>query len=341
MLTYQHAFTTFTHLKSPHQKSKPMKICGFSMVKNATKLYYPMKEAIASILPIVDEFVVALGDCDEDDQTRDEILSLQSPKVRIIDTVWDLDAYPNGMENAHQTDIAKDACSGDWLFYLQADEVVHEKYLPTIRNACQKYLDDYQVEGILFKYKHFWGDYHHYHQSHNWYPNEIRIIRNDPDIHSWKSAQSFRRIPNFDGKSYRQKENTFKLKVAAIDAYIYHYGWVRPPYLMRKKNKALDTIHKGEKKASEIYESQTPEFDYGPLGKIAEYKESHPAVMKDFIKRFDWADKLNYGKKYAPNTPIHKHDQPKYRLLSFIENQILGGRQIGGTRNYQIARNDR
>src|ERR1700727_3107375 len=100
-----------------------MTISGFTMVRNATKLYYPIKQAITSILPIVDEFVVALGEGDPDDKTLDEIRSINSDKIRIIHTVWDLDKYPRGMEHAHQTDIAKAAGKGDWLFYLQGDEV--------------------------------------------------------------------------------------------------------------------------------------------------------------------------------------------------------------------------
>ena len=116
------------------------------MVKNADKLYYPIKAAISSILPIVDEFVIALGDNDPEDRTREEILSIGSDKVKIIDTIWDLQKYSNGTENAHQTDIAKAACSGDWVFYLQADEVIHEQYLPIIKARCEELLDDEEVE---------------------------------------------------------------------------------------------------------------------------------------------------------------------------------------------------
>ncbi len=115
-----------------------MKISGFSMGKNARKLYYPMRHAIESILPLVDEFVVALGDSDEDDSTRAEIEAIGSEKVRIIDTVWDIEKFPRGMEHAHQTDIAKQYCTGDWLFYLQSDEVVHEKDLDKIRERCRE-----------------------------------------------------------------------------------------------------------------------------------------------------------------------------------------------------------
>ncbi|TDT70614.1 hypothetical protein EV215_1165 [Hypnocyclicus thermotrophus] len=318
-----------------------MLISGFSMIKNASKLYYPIKEAVMSILPIVDEFVIAIGDCDEGDNTRELIESIGSDKIKIIDTVWDLEKYPNGMENAHQTDIAKKACSGEWLFYLQADEVVHEKYLDTIVNACKKYKDDKNIEGFLFKYKHFWGDYDHYHISHGWYPKEIRIIRNNPEIHSWESAQSFRRIPNFDEINYRQQEGTYKLKVIEIDAYIYHYGWVRPPQYMQAKKQALDTVHKGSKKVAEIYKNAPKEFDYGPLNKLAVFKESHPKVMKKWIEKFDWKDKLQYSGKPNPYRKKHKHEKLKYKILTFVEQKILGGKQLGGFRNYILLKKEK
>ncbi|MFH2096257.1 MAG: hypothetical protein ABIJ16_11170 [Bacteroidota bacterium] len=315
-----------------------MKISGFTMAKNADKLYYPVRESILSILPIVDEFIVAIGDCDADDNTRKLVESISSPKVKIIDTVWDLNKYPGGTENAHQTDIAREQCRGDWLFYLQADEVVHEKDLPVIRKRCTELLDDSETEGLLFNYRHFWGDFDHCHNSHAWYKKEIRIIRNHPDIHSWESAQSFRCIPEFDGKNYRQQEGTYKLKVRELNAFIYHYGWVRPPDLMAKKNKALDTIHKGEEKVRELEEQGAYVFDYGPLNKIPEFRGTHPAVMKDWIEKTGWKDKLQYSGKIKPGRRKHKHERCKYRMLSYIENTFLKGRTIGGFKNYILVR---
>lgn len=311
-----------------------MKISGFTMGRNVSKLYYPWKQAIESILPIVDEFVVALGHSDPDDTSRAEIESIDSDKIKIVDTVWDLKKYSRGTENAHQTDIAKQHCTGDWLFYLQADEVVHEKYLPVIEKRCRELLDDKEIEGLLFAYKHFWGDYWHYHDSHCWYKNEIRIIRNHPDIHSWKSAQSFRRIPAFDGKDYRQTEDTYKLKVARVDAEIFHYGWVRPPQLMRDKAKALDTIHKGHEKVEELAKAGQYDFDYGPLGQLKKYTEGHPAVMKEWIENFDWQEELNYSTKRHNNKKPHKHEKPKYRLLSKIERFLYKNNHIGKGKNY-------
>jgi hypothetical protein len=316
-----------------------MKISGFSMAKNASKLYYPMRQAIESILPICDEFVVALGDSDEDDTTRREIESIGSDKIRIIDTIWDLNKYPRGMENAHQTDIAMKECNGDWLFYVQADEVVHEKYLPIIEKRCQDLLDDKEVEGLLFHYTHFYGDYSHHHEGHDWYKDEIRIVRNLPDMHSWISAQSFRRIPSFDGVNYRIKEGTHKLKVARVDAHIYHYGWVRPPALMQKKKKSLGTIHHGAKAMDKDYAEKPAEFDYGPLGRISKFNGTHPAVMKEWIERFDWGNELNYSKKEKhQNREKMSHDRLKSRILSWIEQTFLGGKTIGGFNNFILLK---
>ncbi len=313
-----------------------MTISGFTIAKNADKLYYPIKQSIMSVLPIVDEFIVVLGNCDDDDNTRREIESIESDKIKIIDTIWDIEKYPDGTENAHQTDIAKNACSGNWLFYLQADEVVHEKYLPAIIKRCEELLNDKKTDGLLFQYRHFWGDYDHYQIAHGWYPYEIRIIRNDAEIHSWQDAQSFRRIPGFDNIHYRQQKGTCKLGVAKVDAYIFHYGWVRPPGVMRKKGFALDTMFKGHEKTEELYKNKCSEYDYGPLNLLPEFKETHPAVMKDRIAQFNWQDKLQYSGKPNPNRHLHKHEKLKNKILTFIEHSVLNGKQIGGFKNYTL-----
>ena len=310
-----------------------MKISGFSFVRNAEILYYPIVEAIKSILPICDEFVIAVGQGEPEDHTRELIAAIDDPKIRIIDTIWEEKYCTRGMINSYQTDIAMKACSGDWLFYVQADEVVHEKYLPVIKARCKELLHDDEVEGLLFNYTHFWGDYQHYHAGHGWYPWEIRIVRNLPKIHSYQSAQSFRWFDTYDNP--RQETGTRKLKVANVDAYIYHYGWVRPPHLMRNKCKALDSVHWGKSKAEKHY-AQAPEyFDYGPLDRLGRFQGSHPAVMQEMIARFDWQDKLQYDGKPNPGRELHKHERPGIRLLSLVE-KVTG--PIGTFKNYQVVK---
>jgi hypothetical protein len=318
-----------------------MKISGFSMGKNALKLYYPMRHSVESILPLVDEFVVALGDSDEDDITRAEIEAIGSEKIRIVETVWDIEKYPRGMEHAHQTDIAMNLCTGDWLFYMQSDEVVHEKHHENIRKRCEELLDDHEVEGLLFRYRHFWGDYHHVQDGHCWYRKEIRIVRNLSDLHSWESAQSFRRIPDFDGLNYRQQAGTYKLKVADVDAEIFHYGWVRPPRIMQNKIKAFNTNHRGKESVDALVAKHHFDrvFDYGNLSKYTTYEGSHPAVMKPWIATFDWKEQLRFTGPARSTNPFRaKHDMLKYRVITWIEKNLLGGRRLGEFRNYILLR---
>jgi len=200
-------------------------------------------------------------------------------------------------------------------------------------------VDDETIEGLLFRYFHFWGDYNHYQKSHGWYKNEIRIIRNKPDIHSWESAQSFRRIPNFDFQDYRQQEGTFKLKVARVQAHIYHYGWVRPPRFMQKKKKSLDTIHKGKAEVQKMYAQEAESHNYGPLGILGKFKGTHPEVMTEWIQKFHWGDLLNYSStRQNQQRKLHKHERLKYRLLTLIEQNLLNGKEIGGFKNYQLIK---
>jgi len=315
-----------------------MTISGFTFVKNASKLYIPAKEAILSVLPICDEFVIAIGDNDEDDTTMDIINSIGSDKIKIVRTEWDTETYAKNTEFARQTDIAKDNCTGDWLFYIQCDEAIHENDLPKVKSACEKYLDQSEVEGLLFKYYHFWGDYQHYHDDHVWYKKEIRVIRNDSKIHSWKDAQSFRKFETFDGsfEDYQKKEDSAKLNVIELDAHIYHYGYVRPPAMMTKKNKKNSDSYRGEEATKDFMKGKPDAHDYGPLNKLKEFTGEHPSVMSDWMNLHDWQDQLQYTGGRNPARPKHKHEKAKYKVVSWVENSLNGGRVIGGFKNYNI-----
>ena len=185
-----------------------MKICGFTFVRNAVKFDYPVVESITSILSIVDEFIVSVGNCD--DGTLQLIESIGSPKIKIVHSVWDDSLKEGGRVLAVETDKALAHVPADynWAFYLQADEVVHEKHLDSIVAAAKKYADDKKTEGLLFKYVHFYGSYDYLGDSRRWYSHEIRMIKNNGNVLSYRDAQGF-----------RTNENK-KLRVKQIDAEI-------------------------------------------------------------------------------------------------------------------------
>ena len=307
-----------------------MKISGFSMVRNATKLYYPIKQSIKSILPICDEFIIAIGEGDEDDNTREVVESIDSDKIKIIDTVWKEEDFVNGRVNAIQTNIALNACEGDWCFYVQADEVVHEKYLPVIKDRCIELQNDDKIEGLVFDYRHFWGDYDHYQISHGWYKREVRVIKNNLEIESNNSAQGFRR-------------NGERIKAAHANAEIFHYGWVRPPKYMQDKSKALNSVHWGKEKAKKVYKTKANEFDYGPLDQLPTYSGTHPEVMQDWMAKMNWEDKLQYSGEPDPRRELHKHEKLKTKIITAIEQKLerqFGGKiYLSGHRNYKLIGN--
>ncbi len=300
-----------------------VKISGFSFVRNGDTFGYPVAEAIRSIVPISDEFDIAVGESDAKDNTRRIIDSIGDPKIRIIDTRWDRADAPGSLIYSRQTNVALNACSGDWCFYIQCDEVVHERYLSAIVNSCEKWNDNTRVEGLLLGYKHFWGDYDHYQDSHHWYPAEIRVIRNRVGVKSFGDAQSFR-IGNR------------KLHVVRADAEIFHYGHVRHPRLMQKRIANTSVTYHGEAAAREMFRVQPPIYDFGNLSRFPIYTGTHPAVMRDRIRAMDWQSLLRFD---GPPTINGKRERLKYRLLTFVEQRFLGGRRIGGYRNYVLLRN--
>lgn len=295
-----------------------MRLSGFSVARNAVDLDYPIVESIRSVLPLVDEFVIALGD--SYDNTVDVVRSIGSPKLVIIERVWDQSLFDHGAILAHETNAALDACTGDWCIYLQADEVIHEKFLPVVVEACRKYLRWKEVEGFLLSYTHFWGDYRHYQKSRNWYRHEIRVVRNGIGARSWKSAQGFRK----DGR---------KMNVIQIPAQIYHYGWVRNPARMKKKRLAHDSLHHDRAWVEEEHSGgrRDAPFDYGTPKHLAVFEGTHPAVMKERIAAKDWTMDQRSTSRY-------EHDSLGVRILSGFE--MFFGVRIGEYKNYNLLGRD-
>jgi hypothetical protein len=260
-----------------------MKIAGFTIIKNAVVNDFPIVEAIKSILPVVDEMIVLIGD--STDATIALIESIGDPKIKIHHSVWDKNLRKGGVVLAVETDKAFQYidASFDWAFYIQGDEVVHEKYHPAIIEACHKYKTDVAVQGLLFNYKHFFGTYDYVGDSRKWYAHEVRIIRNNKKITAYRDAQGFR-----IGKT--------KLPVAAINAAIYHYGWVKSPEQMRKKQKESSVFWHDDTQMEKII-SSPDYYDFSGFDSLEKFTDTHPIVMKERIIQKNWAIDLDISKK--------------------------------------------
>lgn len=289
-----------------------MKISGFSFIRNAQKFDYPVEEAIRSIMPLCDEVVVAVGK--SEDQTRELIASL-GPKIKIIDTVWDDSLREGGRVLADETNKAFEAISSDsdWAFYIQGDEVLHEKYIPELQKAMERWKDDPRVEGLLFNYLHFYGAYDYMADSRKWYRKEVRVVRPDPKIRSYRDAQGFRK-------------NGEKLWVKPVNATIHHYGWVKDPRHQQAKQKEFNKLWHSDDKVKQMV-GEEEAFDYSGIESLRPFEGSHPDVMKERLKRLNW--KLNID-------PKQKKLSLKDGLLQWIEN--VTGWRIGEYRNYRVLK---
>lgn len=250
-----------------------MKISGFTIVRNAVKFNYPAVESIKSILPICDEFIVNVGD--SEDETLELIKSINDPKIRIIRNNWDFSEGEAVLSK--QTNLALAQCRGDWAFYLQSDEVIHEKDLLKLKRLMKRYLNDKNVDALRFGWLHFYGSFHRYRVDAGWFQKEDRIIRNNGQIESYSGAFGFERI---DKKPLKRKK---------INCFLYHYGWLQPPEIMTKRRVNAEMI--GFTKLSQDEKQQN--YDYGDLERFPVYFGTHPAVMQNRVlshelSRADW-----------------------------------------------------
>lgn len=292
-----------------------MKVTGFTFIRNAIVNDYPVSEAIRSVLPLCDEFVVALGN--SSDETAALVKSIAPDKIRIIDTVWDDSLREGGQVFAQETDKAMAAISPDtdWMIYIQGDECIHEKYLPLIRREMEENLNDKNVEALLLKYRHFYASYDYLAESRRWYRREVRILKNIPGIHSYRDAQGFR-------------INDRKLHVKLIDAYVYHYGWVKTPKALQGKVRNFNQFYQTESWIEENLPVQNT-FDMRNADRLVKFKETHPAVIQDRIKATNWS----FDQDITKMTPKMNF---RRRALQKIED--LTGIRLFEYRNYKIIK---
>ena len=167
----------------------PVKISGFTFIRNGVDLGYPFVPSIRSLLPLCHEVIVNVPR--STDHTLERVAAIGDPKIRVIESEWEETLRKDGLALSHHTNLALRQCAGDWCVYVQGDEVLHEGSIPALRAAMERELNNPRVQGLLVDYTHFYGSFSTEVYSLGWYYREVRVIRRDPDIRSRGDAQSF------------------------------------------------------------------------------------------------------------------------------------------------------
>jgi hypothetical protein len=265
-----------------------MKVSAFTFIKNGQILGYPFLQSIQSILPIVDEFVINVGK--SEDNTLALINSLDDKKIRVIESIWNDSMKDRGYVYGQQKMIAQFNCTGDWVFYIEGDEVYHEDDLEQIKNSMEIYYNDPNVEAIVFNFNHFYGNANTVLDSPGWYRSEARIIKNSirtyaPDGLFWLVLDS-----NKKGRYPRAKN---------IGISCYHYGWVRSEKQMNLKSTKVQKYWGGKPVKIDYKEMDGSIFNI--------FKGSHPEIMKDWLPKETGIFKVNLD--YKPTKKQKKHQQ--------------------------------
>jgi len=273
-------------------RSKKMKISGFTFLRNGQKHGYPFVESIRSVLPIVDEFVIALGPCEDD--TEAMVRAIGDPKIRIIPTHWNerirSDYSIRGFVYGQQKSIALFNCTGDWAFYLEGDEVIHEKDLPKIRGAMEKHLNDERVEALAFDYLHFYGNKNTIAWSPAWYRSEVRILRNT--IPAWGPKGLFFTVLE------TQKKARYP-RAAHTGATIYHYGWLKTEDQMNMRKAWVSKIWSHTLKSPIVYSDIDPQV-------LRLFSGTHPQVAQSWLAPADGLFQADPNHKLTSREKKHR-----------------------------------
>ena len=271
-----------------------MKVSAFTFIKNGVILGYPFVESIQSILPIVDEFVVNIGDSDDD--TLELIRSIDSPKIRIIESQWNPNMKDKGYVYGQQKMISHFNCSGDWAFYIEGDEIYHENDLSQIKASMESHLEDSNIEALVLDFYHFYGNANTYLDSPGWYRSEARIIKTScrsyaPDGLFWLILDN-----NKKGRYPRAKH---------IGVHCFHYGWVRSQDQMNLKSMQVQRYW------GKVYQK----VDYTQMDQliIKKFNGTHPEVIKEWLPE-------DFGLYQADSSYEPTLKQKKHRIMIKMEN---------------------
>lgn len=253
--------------------SSTIQVSGFTFVRNGVKFDYPFEESVLSLLPVVDELVIFVGKGEDETLSRVRGIAASEPKIRLFESVWDDSLRQGGAILAQQTNLAIEQCRGEWGIYLQADEVLHEEDYPLIREAIGRASKREEVDGIIFRYVHFYGDFFVVNWNTTAYRHEVRCIRLNRGIVSWKDAQGFRR---------KVGDRFEKLRVLRTPARIFHYGWVRPPEVMKEKTIAMDKLYHADGGGT------GDNYRYKRIFGLERFTGTHPAIMGPRVEAKRW-----------------------------------------------------
>lgn len=258
-----------------------MSLSCIMIIKNGIRNGYPFLESIRSIVDAADEFLISDGY--SDDGTYDYLCAAANKysNIKLYQDTWPASEF--GESIALVTNQLKARARCDWVYNIQADEVVHETILPKFHRLTTTQTNKFA--SFALRFLHFVGDFHHI-ETNPGYEYAVRLVPNAENVSAVSDGWTF------DGN----------VEPVGIIKYppLFHFGWVYSKNNLYKKKNHAENIFRGDEPCQKEYqfcheiEKQIEEKPDAFIGwqrkllayrKIRRYEGGYPKVAQHLLKR--------------------------------------------------------
>ena len=286
-------------------------ISGFMIAKNLLKQGYPFVEAVASALPICDEFLISDGYSTDGTFELLQKMALLNRKIKVSRYNWLTTKSLSVLTDA--TNEVRKKCSFEHIFYVQANEIVPENDIEVIKSLPEILP---QARTFCFPFSHVLG-------NQKWAEQfRLRFSKNEPGIiavgDAWtlgpskafvrsvavKSLRHPRTLIRYVGRgieyTYANSFSNVTSRAIYLPKPIFRYYALFPrDFIEKSKNHAeifgdqsfYKNINVLEKKigdydsfwrgAADLFREGLTGSNYPAFGEIK--KEDHPKIMQDLV----------------------------------------------------------
>lgn len=233
-------------------------LTGITLVRQANRLGYPWKQCVKALTDLCDQVIINV-DIHSDDGMLDDLKKLTSKNHQFYLSVWDMKNTGDGRMLANEANKTLPEVTSDWVIYLQADEMIHQQDMHSLR----LYLDTLPSN-----------------------TTQVELLR----TYFWKDLNS--RAPQYEiylGRIFRKGTHTvggdgmylnrLKGEIIRSPYWIYHYSRMGPEEKVAARVKNLDQLFHDDV-------SVTKTFSYNEEPVLIPYTGTHPDGIEEFYRSF-------------------------------------------------------
>jgi hypothetical protein len=262
-------------------------ISAFLITHQCILLDYCLEATINSALAFCDD--IYINDGMSTDGTRDLLYNLRDAHGRDRVKLWEREwAHDRKMWTDEKNFLLDKISNNAYVFAIDADEVIHENDMPTIKQAVS-----HKCPAMSFDVIHFYGRPTHYIEGVNWYKQHTRLWHQSTGIKLVHMAGGCA-----DDVMWPDGKPAHWWGAYRIGARIFHYGNCRDPRALGMKSKKADDLYQNSSEYVGGKVAEPRSFDYGfETSGAKPFTGTHPKYIekwynshKDQPTKFDAGD---------------------------------------------------